>query len=860
MSRRRARAPASTPSTLPPLVALARGLVIVAVVAVPALFNARGLEGFDAVKAAFLCVAGSLAAVCAAAAAWSGRERVAWSPLLTASLVTALITLVATALGILPKFSLFGLGIRHEGALVMLALAGIAFAVSTLAVGELDAIVVAVIAGSLGPALVAVVPAVIVAAGGTAWDFTSSGSSSLGNPLLFGGYLAPVVPLTVARALGEKEVGRRACFWMVLALQLAALSLTRARGAWLAVGIGALVIGVGEFGLTSVRRRVTGVAVLAVLALTAVVTLATKGRAIVEGPTVQVRLLIWQSVTRTIGANARRLVIGYGPEMLPMVIGPYLSTGVTATEGSFSTPDRAHNDMFDALVTTGICGLIANVGMHMLLWLALVQQIAPSSARAAPWRLALVLVGPLALGVVLALTLLPLFWLPLAAAGCLVVGLFAALAWTRSAFDRAEQGSARWLALGLLGGAVAHFVEIQIGVATMTSQLIWWTIVGAAVATGRSMSRPADAVADGSDASLLMFAGAAAVGVLVLDFHQPATGWNLAATVVIAVAIAGFTMLAASDPRARPHAARNTAGILTLVGGTLALALAAWDVRTANLANDAHDVSGLLSWASWQSHEVTVGQTFLVAVALAIALAGPRSAEWARGRGRFAAAAIGGIAIVAIALSAFPARADMIARLATGAEADRRRIEADALNEERVRLMPASDRAWAAWGRSLLETARLGPSLGQADRFGRAVDALGEAHRRNPFDWLNARNLASAHRVWAAADRSARAVHLDAADRLFQEASGLAPTNPRLWVEWGNLAAERGALHDAFGKLEHAAMLGDGVQAAEVAEVIVRATGVDTHAPAGQSRVAERLEAEGCPRLAAHFNGRSAVP
>jgi hypothetical protein len=224
------------------------------------------------------------------------------------------------------------------------------------------------------------------------------------------------------------------------------------------------------------------------------------------------------------------------------------------------------------------------------------------------------------------------------------------------------------------------------------------------------------------------------------------------------------------------------------------------------------------------------------------------------------AASIGSIAIVAIAQGARPARADMIARLAAGAEADQRRIEADTLSEERVRLTPESDRAWAAWGRSLLETARLGPASDQADRFGRAIGALSEAHRRNPFDWLNARNLASAHRVWAAADRSARGVHLDAADRLFQEASGLAPTNPRLWVEWGNLAAERGALHDAFGKLEHAAMLGDGVQAAEVAEVIVRATGVDTRAPTGPARVAERLQAEGCPRLAAHFSGRSAVP
>ena len=64
---------------------VALGIVVVALLAVPALFNPRGQEAFDVVKAALLEVAGSLAVMCLAAAVWFERERLAYSPLLLTS-------------------------------------------------------------------------------------------------------------------------------------------------------------------------------------------------------------------------------------------------------------------------------------------------------------------------------------------------------------------------------------------------------------------------------------------------------------------------------------------------------------------------------------------------------------------------------------------------------------------------------------------------------------------------------------------------------------------------------------------------------------------------------------------------------
>ena len=87
---------------------VAFGLVVVALVAVPALFNPRGQEAFDVLKAALLGVVGPLAVVCLVMAAWFERQRLTYSPLLLASLAVAIVSVLATALGLSPAFSFLG--------------------------------------------------------------------------------------------------------------------------------------------------------------------------------------------------------------------------------------------------------------------------------------------------------------------------------------------------------------------------------------------------------------------------------------------------------------------------------------------------------------------------------------------------------------------------------------------------------------------------------------------------------------------------------------------------------------------------------------------------------------------------------
>jgi tetratricopeptide (TPR) repeat protein len=773
--------------------------------------------------------------------------------------VVAIVYVLAAALGISPAISFLGPGVRHEGVFISLALVGIAFAASVLDGASLDLILTAVILGSIGPSIYAIAETLVAVTGATLGDLIPRSGSSLGNPILFGGYLVPVVPLTFARAMSRGGSRTRAVYGTILTLQLAAVALARARGAWLAIAVAAVVIGIGRFGLATPKRRLTALAVLLAVGIAGALPFATRRGALVGGQTVQVRVLIWQGVTRLIGTHPGRLALGYGSEMLPAVIGPYYLPELARLEGAFSIPDRSHNDLLDAVVTTGVCGAAAILGVHVLLWLRLFAIIAPSIAGAPRWTLALGPIGGAALAAVLAVTWLSRIWLPLAVAGGVVTGAIAMLAWIRSTPGDEEWSSARWLALGLLGGSIAHFVEIQTGVATMTSRLIWWAYVGVVAARAWPVNEHGqDDVARDSGIRATTLAGAAAVAVLVFDFHQPGAGWSVAASTAIAVTAAVIVMLVTSG-----HAATSgrAAATLTIVAGTMAAALAGWDMRTASFAAAASGIPQLLAWASWQSHDATMCLAFLTAVALAIACSVDQPHPSGRRHAWIFMVAIGGVALIAIIFGARPARADVLARLAQGIEGDGQRwTEADALQEARVRLAPESDRAWAAWGATALELARLGPPADQAARFERAIDVLTAARVRNPFDWLNARNLASAHRVWAAVDRPGRLAHLAAADRLFQEAAVLAPTNPRVWAEWGNVDAERGALHDAFVKLDRAATLYGEESARTVASAILRATGVDLNDPTSVARAAAELDRQGFHALASLYAARAETP
>ncbi len=80
----------------------------------------------------------------------------------------------------------------------------------------------------------------------------------------------------------------------------------------------------------------------------------------------KVRQLIWKTVLEAEQAAAQkdplRLVVGYGPESLYNISPQHYQPELAQVEARNAIPDRSHNGYLDALVTTGVIGLVAYVG------------------------------------------------------------------------------------------------------------------------------------------------------------------------------------------------------------------------------------------------------------------------------------------------------------------------------------------------------------------------------------------------------------------------------------------------------------------------------------------------------------------
>jgi cyclophilin family peptidyl-prolyl cis-trans isomerase/Flp pilus assembly protein TadD len=229
-----------------------------------------------------------------------------------------------------------------------------------------------------------------------------------------------------------------------------------------------------------------------------------------EEGTGKVRVLIWEGATRMIGwhepleypgdeggpdaFNVLRPIIGYGPESMYVAYNRFYPPELAHFEKRNASPDRSHNETFDSLVTTGGLGLATYMVLFLavfyygLKWLGLVYKpwhkpvfaglwIGGAIAGAAGawlWR------GPAYLGV----------GIPIGA--LLGVVAYATLSLIQATFATDDwpdprPGYSLWL-LALLSTMVAHFVEIQFGIAIAATRTYFWTLAAALAVIGARLA------------------------------------------------------------------------------------------------------------------------------------------------------------------------------------------------------------------------------------------------------------------------------------------------------------------------------------------------------------------------------------
>lgn len=489
---------------------------LAAVILVPVYFNPSSTQIFEPDKIALLRSLAVLMAAAwllrAVAGVQGGRAAALWRAAGTgwktpAALAAGLVLVsyaVSAALSILPRMSLWGYHERLGGLYTAAAYLVIFFSLTALlrTRDQVRRLMSAVLLASVPVALYGL--AQYAGADPLPWRDPIPGRvhAMLGNPAFLGGMLALVIPLTGYRLV---VAGRRRRFvgaggyGLLLALQGACLVFTGSRGPVLGLAIG-LFFGGMLWALARGRRRLAqGLAGLSLVggALLVLVNVPGSPLAFVEDVpylsrltrladaegSARGRLLIWEGAVRIAEEAPGRMVFGYGPETARFVFFPHYDPELGRIHGWGVSFDRMHNEMLDALVMRGGAGLLA----YLLLITTLVYTGVRALGLAGSRRRRMWLLGLWGLGGVAAVGALPVLGLPTALAGValplgLLGGLFVYLAGQAFAGVRVKTvvGAERAVLIAaLLASLLAHFAEIQVGVAAGASRLLFW--VGAAL-------------------------------------------------------------------------------------------------------------------------------------------------------------------------------------------------------------------------------------------------------------------------------------------------------------------------------------------------------------------------------------------
>jgi len=261
----------------------------------------------------------------------------------------------------------------------------------------------------------------------------------------------------------------------------------------LAVAVGLILINIPGPIQTEVRK------VPALLRLTTITEL--------QGGTGKVRGLIWQGAVKLLLPheplnypddrvdrwNVLRPLVGYGPESMYVAYNSFYPPELGHYESRTASPDRSHNETLDSLVITGVLGLAVYLFTFISIfywgfrWLGLMTGrrqlfiylglilVSAAVFFLIAWRLegAYLFAVAIPLGVLVGTMIF------------LTVMAFRAVFTSASADEvSAEQHPHAILLLGILATVIAHFVEINFGIAIASTRTTFWALAGLLVVLG----------------------------------------------------------------------------------------------------------------------------------------------------------------------------------------------------------------------------------------------------------------------------------------------------------------------------------------------------------------------------------------
>ena len=829
---------------------------LAAVVVVPLFFNNYSQRIFEPDKIALLR---SIALVMVAAwlikAVETGQVKLQLplsflrQPLVGPALLLGSVYLLTTVLSIVPRLSLWGSYERLQGTYTTLSYLAIFFLLlQTLRTRQqMDRLITTILLTSWPVALFGLMQHYGLDPLPWVGDVQLRIISTIGNPIFLAAYLIMVIPLTTGRLLqtltslrGRERKSSSAtlliaCYALLLLAQILCLLFTQSRGPWLGF-LGGLFIFLFLLALVGGRRRLAlaliGLAVLIVLFLVVLNLPGTPLAPIQEMPyigrlgkvfetetgTGKVRVLIWQAVVDLVRVDPLRALVGYGPESMLVALIPHYPPALAHYEARAALPDRAHNETFDALATTGLLGL----GAYLLLFGSLFYHSLKGLKLLEGSRQRSVFVSLMAAGALLG-GLLPRLlvgdWL-FAGVGIalgMVAGLALYLIFRLSGpAPRIESGQAIPL-IALFSALIAHFVEINFGIAVAATRTYFWIY---ATLVGLLASRPLEAPAPRSLPETPSSAEPPEEGLVISIAWSPSlAACSLLVGLLLVTLGFDFVLLRGSDLRV------GNAGLLGLFAAVWVLSgliiTADLEVRGEAGGDASVFLYSLLSlgWLALFLAFRALGLRFLGDGAkplllyvlwlflslflLAVVLPKRETAPtfWRGPVGWLYLPLLAGVAVLILFTNLNPIRADVHFRTAqTYAEAQRW-DESLSFFQRALRLAPDQDAYYLRLGDVYLRRAQATAELLQREAWlQESLRAAERARELNPRHIVHAFNLAHLYLLWGqmVPDPTRQAELWDEALAVYQQAAAMSPSNVQVLNEWGFALQLRGAVDQAL--------------------------------------------------------------
>ncbi|MEW5989468.1 MAG: hypothetical protein AB1791_22810, partial [Chloroflexota bacterium] len=227
----------------------------------------------------------------------------------------------------------------------------------------------------------------------------------------------------------------------------------------------------------------------------------------------RVRVLIWEGALELLRPheplqfpngrqdtfNFLRPLIGYGPESMYVAYNRFYPPELATIEARNASPDRSHNETFDALIITGLLGFLVWQALYLSVfyngfrWLGVVRSKVDRNLLIGFW------VGGAVVGGVVITLLFDVSFLgvaiPFGSIGGLVIYLI-----YQALFGRAADGTAqtepfqldRLLMVALVAAVLAHYVEIHFGIAIAATRVHFFVYVALMFLVGYLLPRLAE--------------------------------------------------------------------------------------------------------------------------------------------------------------------------------------------------------------------------------------------------------------------------------------------------------------------------------------------------------------------------------